>query len=55
MRRLLRQGRVKALQFNRVWLIERAEVERVKALQGKGGRLPKTRRRAPEAAETASQ
>lgn len=36
--RLLRSGVMKAEQFNRVWLIDKAEVERVKALQSKGGR-----------------
>jgi len=39
---LLRSGTVQAQQFNRVWMIERQEVERVKALQGPGGRLPKS-------------
>jgi hypothetical protein len=38
---MLRQGRVKAQQFNRVWMIDRPEVERIKSLQGPGGRLPK--------------
>jgi excisionase family DNA binding protein len=38
---LLRDGKVKAEQFNRVWMIDPAEVERIKALQGPGGRLPK--------------
>jgi hypothetical protein len=41
MRLLLRRGKVEAEQFNRVWMIDRQEVERVKTLQGKGGRLPK--------------
>jgi excisionase family DNA binding protein len=40
-RRLLRNGTIRAHQFNRIWIIDRQEVERVKALQGKGGRLPK--------------
>jgi hypothetical protein len=39
---LLRSGTVKAKQFNRVWMIYRQEVERIKALQGPGGRLPKS-------------
>jgi excisionase family DNA binding protein len=39
--RLLRTGKLEGEQFNRVWMIDRQEVERVKALQGKGGRLPK--------------
>jgi excisionase family DNA binding protein len=42
---LLREGKVRAQQFNRVWLIDPDEVERVKALQGRGGRLPRSRRR----------
>ena len=37
--RLLKNGTVQARQFNRVWMIDRAEVERVKELQGQGGRL----------------
>ena len=41
MRCLLRDGKVKAQQFNRVWMVDRQEVERIKALQGEGGRLPK--------------
>jgi excisionase family DNA binding protein len=40
---LLKKGTIKADQFNRVWMIDRQEVERVKALQGPGGRLPKSR------------
>lgn len=39
--RLLRSGTIEARQFNRVWMIDRQEVERVKAMQGPGGRLPK--------------
>jgi hypothetical protein len=39
--RLLRKGTVKGRQFNRVWMIDPAEVERIKSLQGAGGRLPK--------------
>jgi excisionase family DNA binding protein len=39
--RLLRSGVMKAEQFNRVWLIPKSEVERIRALQTKGGRLPK--------------
>lgn len=42
--RLLRVGQVKARQFNRVWLIDSEEVDRVKARQGRGGRLAKVRR-----------
>jgi len=37
--RLLRSGIIRAEQFNRVWLIDRAEVERVKALQDEHGRF----------------
>ena len=36
--RLLRLGAMHADQFNGVWLVERAEVERVKALQDEHGR-----------------
>jgi hypothetical protein len=40
---LLRAGTVRAERFNKAaWIVDRAEVERVKALQGPGGRLPKT-------------
>ena len=45
MYKLLKKGTIKAQQFNRVWMIDRAEVERIKALQGPGGRLPKTKRK----------
>jgi hypothetical protein len=40
-RDLLRQRVIKGRQFNRVWMIQAEEVERIKALQGPGGRLPK--------------
>ena len=40
--RLLKNGTVQAQQFNRVWMIDRQEVERIKSLQGPGGRLPKS-------------
>jgi len=36
--RLLRLGAIKGEQFNRVWIIDQAEVERVKALQDEHGR-----------------
>lgn len=39
-RRLLRQGRMEGEHFNRVWMIDREEVERLKALQFPSGRLP---------------
>lgn len=39
--RLLRAGKVKGERVGGRWLISRQEVERVKALQGPGGRLPK--------------
>lgn len=39
--RLLKEGTIQARQFNRVWMIDHQEVERVKALQRPGGRLPK--------------
>lgn len=38
-RRLLRSGVMKGEQFNRVWIIDRSEVERIKAAQSKGGRF----------------
>ena len=38
--RLLRAGTVKGEKVGNRWLISREEVERVKALQGPGGRLP---------------
>lgn len=43
LRRLLRAGTVKGERAGLVWLIPRQEVERVKALQGPGGRLPRSR------------
>jgi excisionase family DNA binding protein len=46
--KLLRNGTIKAEQFNRVWMIDPSEVGRIKALQGPGGRLPK----APKQAES---
>jgi excisionase family DNA binding protein len=39
--RLLRQGTIRGRQFGQTWMIPRQEVERIKALQGPGGRLPK--------------
>ena len=39
--RLLRKGTIKGERFNDVWMIDPAEVERIKALQSKKGRLPK--------------
>lgn len=39
--RLLRAGKIKARRFSGAWLIDRQEVERIKALQGPGGRLPR--------------
>ena len=44
LRRLLRAGRVEGERIGQVWLIDRQEVERIKALQGPGGRLPKQKR-----------
>jgi excisionase family DNA binding protein len=41
LRRLLRAGRAKGERIGQVWLIDRQEVARIKALQGPGGRLPK--------------
>jgi excisionase family DNA binding protein len=40
-RQLLRAGRIKGEQIGQVWLIDRQEVERIKALQSDKGRLPK--------------
>jgi excisionase family DNA binding protein len=42
LRRLLRAGRVEGERIGQVWLVDHAEVERVKARQGPGGRLPKS-------------
>jgi excisionase family DNA binding protein len=39
--RLIKKGIVRGQKFGRDWMIDRQEVERVKTLQGKGGRLPK--------------
>ena len=39
--RLLKDGTIQGERFSGVWAIPRSEVERIKALQGKGGRLPK--------------
>jgi excisionase family DNA binding protein len=41
LRRLLRTGRVKGERIGQVWLIDHQEADRIKALQGPGGRLPK--------------
>ena len=46
LRRLLRQGTVKGENFSGVWMIDPAEVERVKSLQSESGRLPKSARKA---------
>jgi hypothetical protein len=40
--RLLKSGVVKSEQFNRVWMVDPAEVERIKALQRPVGRVPRT-------------
>jgi excisionase family DNA binding protein len=37
--RLLRAGTIPAERFSGVWAISRTEVERIKALQSKGGRF----------------
>jgi excisionase family DNA binding protein len=39
---LLKDGTIHGQKFGRDWMIDRAEVERIKALQGPGGRLPKS-------------
>jgi excisionase family DNA binding protein len=41
LRRLLRSGTMKGERFHQTWMLDPAEVDRIKALQGKGGRLPK--------------
>lgn len=41
LRRLLRSETVKGERFHQVWMIDPAKVERIKALQGPGGWLPK--------------
>lgn len=45
LRELLRQGTIRARQFSGVWMIPREEVERIKALQGPKGRLPRRKKR----------
>ena len=40
--RLLKSGRLKGQRFGDVWMIDSSEVERIKSLQGPGGRLPKS-------------
>jgi excisionase family DNA binding protein len=42
LRRLLRTGKVKGERIGQVWLIDHQEADRIKALQGPGGRLPKS-------------
>ena len=37
--RLLRLGAIRGEQFNRVWIIDREETERIKALRSEGGRF----------------
>ena len=41
LRRLLGAGRVEGERIGQVWLMDHAEVDRIKALQGPGGILPK--------------
>ena len=41
LRRLIRGGTIEAERAGLVWLIPVSEVERIKSLQGPGGRLPK--------------
>ncbi len=43
--KLLQRGVLAGEKYGASWMIERSEVERVKSLQGKGGRLPKTKRK----------
>jgi excisionase family DNA binding protein len=40
--RLLNSGKMKGQRVGHIWLIDPAEVGRIKALQGRGGRLPKS-------------
>ena len=40
-RRMLRAGTVQGERVGPLWLIDRQEMERIKSLQGPGGRLPK--------------
>lgn len=40
--KLLGSGKITGEKVGLVWLIPRQEVERIKSLQGPGGRLPKT-------------
>ena len=40
-RRLIRAGTIEAERAGLVWLIPLSEVDRIKGLQGPGGRLPK--------------
>ena len=44
-RQLLRTGKVKGERIVQMWLIDHQEIERIKALQGSGGRLPKEPKR----------
>ena len=39
--RLLNSGKVRGQRVGHIWLIDPQEVERIKALRGPGGRLPK--------------
>ena len=38
--RLLRYGIIHGRQFNRVWMIPRSEVDRIKVMQSDEGKLP---------------
>lgn len=42
--RLLKEGEVKGQRWGREWMIDRAEVARVRSLQDEHGRLPKGQR-----------
>jgi excisionase family DNA binding protein len=42
--RLLNDGTIQGQRFGNAWMIDRREVECIKALQGPGGRLPKVKR-----------
>jgi excisionase family DNA binding protein len=42
--RLLENGTIQGERFSHVWMIDPQEAERIKDLQGPGGRLPKSGR-----------
>ena len=40
--RLLKEGTIAGRRFGHAWMIDQQEVELIKALQGPGGRLPRS-------------